>query len=175
MRRTALALMPAACAIMSAVQCVVSPGGSASVSATTRSVTSGPSGAMRDGRVLSRRGPSKPSLAKRSCQRHTQVFDLPVCRMMSTVPTPSALNRMISARQTCFCRALRSLTSAVNRWRSVGETMKEIPVRIHQTRTRTPRWESQIGPDSYVRRYPLGGSVSDYSCDMTDNTFASVY
>ena len=28
MRRTALALMPAACAIMSAVQCVVSPGGS---------------------------------------------------------------------------------------------------------------------------------------------------
>jgi hypothetical protein len=29
MRRTALALMPAAFAIMSAVQCVVSPGGSA--------------------------------------------------------------------------------------------------------------------------------------------------
>jgi hypothetical protein len=30
---------------------------------------------------------------KRSCQRHTQVFDLPVRRMISLVPTPSALNR----------------------------------------------------------------------------------
>ena len=25
---------------------------------------------------------------KRSCQRQTQVFDLPVCRMISLVPTP---------------------------------------------------------------------------------------
>jgi|GEM_PF-3987777 hypothetical protein len=77
MRLTALALMPAAVAIMSAVQCVVSPGGSASVRATTRSATSGPSRIMRDGRVLSRKRPSTPSVAKRSCQRHTQVFDLP--------------------------------------------------------------------------------------------------
>ena len=103
MRRTALALMPAAFAIMSAVQCVVSPGGSASVSATTRSATSGPSGGMREGRVLSRSSPSTPSAAKRSCQRQTQVFDLPVRRMISIVPTPSALNSTISARQTCFC------------------------------------------------------------------------
>lgn len=43
--------------IMSAVQCVVSPGGSARVSATTRSAISGPSGAMREGRVLSRSSP----------------------------------------------------------------------------------------------------------------------
>ncbi|GLS31398.1 transposase [Mesorhizobium albiziae] len=54
--------------------------------------------AMREGRVLSRNSPSKPSAAKRSCQRHTQVLDLPVCRMISTVPTPSLLNRIISAR-----------------------------------------------------------------------------
>ena len=46
---------------------------------------------------------------KRSCQRQTQVFDLPVRRMISFVPTPSALKRTISARQTCFCGALRSL------------------------------------------------------------------
>ena len=44
MRRTALALMPLARAIRSAVQWVVSTGGSASVSATTRAATSGPSG-----------------------------------------------------------------------------------------------------------------------------------
>ena len=30
---------------------------------------------------------------KRSCQRQTQVFDLPVRRMISLVPTPSALSR----------------------------------------------------------------------------------
>ena len=88
MRRTALALMPTACAIISAVQWVVSPGGSSSVSATTRSATSGPSGGMREGRVLSRNSPSTPSSAKRCCQRQTQVFDLPVRRMISIVPTP---------------------------------------------------------------------------------------
>ena len=26
---------------------------------------------------------------KRSCQRHTQVFDLPVCRIIAAVPAPS--------------------------------------------------------------------------------------
>lgn len=75
----------------------------------------------REGRVLSRNSPSKPSVAKRSCQRHTQVFDLPVCRTISTVPVPLTLSRMISARQTCFCGVLRSRMSAVSRWRSVGE------------------------------------------------------
>jgi hypothetical protein len=42
------------------VQWVVSPAGSVSVSATTRSATSGPSGGTRDGRVLSRSSPSTP-------------------------------------------------------------------------------------------------------------------
>ena len=35
---------------------------------------------------------------KRSCQRQTQVFDLPVSRMISLVPMPWALNSTISAR-----------------------------------------------------------------------------
>ncbi len=48
----------------------------------------------------------------RSCQRQTQVFDLPVRRMISFVPIPSALSRTISARHACFCAALRSLTRA---------------------------------------------------------------
>ena len=52
---------------------------------------------------------------KRSCQRQTQVFDLPVRRMISLVPTPSALNRTISARQTCLCGVLRSRASAFRR------------------------------------------------------------
>ena len=49
------------------------------------------------------RRPSMPSFMNRSCQRQTQVaHDL-------VVPTPSALERMIAARQACFCEALRSL------------------------------------------------------------------
>src|SRR6476659_3398788 len=118
MRRTALALMPLARAIRSAVQWVVSTGGSASVSATTRAATSGPSGGMREGRVLSCRRPAMPSFMNRSCQRQTQVFDLPVRRMISLVPTPSALERMIAARQACFCEALRSLVIASSRPRT---------------------------------------------------------
>jgi hypothetical protein len=43
---------------------------------------------------------------KRSCQRQTQVFDLPVRRMISLVPTPSALNRTISARLAAVKREL---------------------------------------------------------------------
>ena len=43
-------------------------------------------------------------LQNRSCQRQTQVFDLPVRRMISLVPTPSALERMIAARKRVSAR-----------------------------------------------------------------------
>src|ERR1019366_10315121 len=118
-----------------------SAGGSLWVSVTTRSVTLGPSGWMREGRVLSRRRPSYPSCMKRSCQRQTQVFDFPVRRMISLVPIPSALNSTISARQTCLCGALRSRASAFRRRRSEGLRVMEIPVRMRQTRMHTVRWE----------------------------------
>ena len=72
------------------------------VSATTRSLTEGSSFAMREGRVLSRKRPSTPSTAKRSCQRQTHVLDLPVSRMIALVPTPAALSSTICARHTCF-------------------------------------------------------------------------
>jgi hypothetical protein len=49
---------------------------------------------MRVGRVLSRRRPSRPASAKRSCQRQTQVFDLAVRRMISFVPSPSAVRKL---------------------------------------------------------------------------------
>jgi hypothetical protein len=38
-----------------------------------------------------------PASAKRSCQRHTQVFDVPDRRMISTVPTPAAESRQTRA------------------------------------------------------------------------------
>ena len=71
MRSTELTLMPVAAAMAVAVQCV-SVGESVRVSATTRSPTSGFSGAMRDGRLLSRSSPVVPSAMNRSCQRHTE-------------------------------------------------------------------------------------------------------
>jgi hypothetical protein len=102
MRWTEETLTPTALAIAAPVQWVASCGGSVAVRATTLSMTSWPSGGTRGGRVLSRNRPSTPSAAKRSCQRQTQVFDLPVRRMISTVPRPSAVNSTISARQACF-------------------------------------------------------------------------
>jgi len=104
-----------------------------------------PSGLIREGRVLSRSRQSKPSLMDRSCQRQTQVLDLPLRRMISFVPTPSALNRTISARQTCFCEALRFLMTAWTRRRSAGEPEMDFPVRIAQTRMRREKLESQKG------------------------------
>jgi hypothetical protein len=102
MRCTELTLMPTASAIAALVQCDASCGGSSMVNATTRSLTEGSSFAMREGRVLSRKRPSTPSTAKRSCQRQTQVLDLPVSRMIALVPTPAALSSTICARHTCF-------------------------------------------------------------------------
>ena len=57
-----------------------------------------PERGTRDGRVLSHTSPSTPASAQRSCQRQTQVFDVPVRRMISTVPRPSADRSTIFAR-----------------------------------------------------------------------------
>jgi hypothetical protein len=134
MRCTEVTLTPTAFAVAAPVQWVASPGGASIVRATTRSAIEGSSLGTRERRVLSRRRPSKPSAAKRSCQRHTQVLDLPVSRMIAFVPAPSALNSTIRPRQTCFCGALRSLTRSSSRRRSERVTEKEMPVRDYQTR-----------------------------------------
>ena len=78
--------MPIDFAIASAVQWVVSPGGSANVSFRMRSATSAPSGLMREGRVLLRSRPNTPSAMNRSCQRQTAVLATPASRMIAFVP-----------------------------------------------------------------------------------------
>ena len=143
-------------AIMAPVQWVALRGGSVSVRATTRSAMLAARGGTRDGRVLSRRRPSIPSSAKRSCQRQTQVFDLCVWRMISTVPQPSADKSTIAARQTCFCGALRLPTIAFRRRRSGGVSVIEIPGRMPKTCMRQPPGESP--PDLPVRFNPLSCS-----------------
>ena len=59
-----------------------------------------------------------PSFMNRSCQRQTQVFDLPVRRMISLVPTPSALERMIAAPPSVF---LRGVTVPGDRFKSAAD------------------------------------------------------
>jgi hypothetical protein len=66
----------------------------------------------------------------------TQVLDEPVRRMISWVPTPSALKSTRSARHTCFCEALRFLVLALSGRRSGPVILMEIPARMRQTRTR---------------------------------------
>jgi hypothetical protein len=63
----------------------------------------------------------------RACHLHTTGFDLPERRMISAVPQPSAVARMMLARHTCFCGALRSETIASSRWRSARVTFTTIP------------------------------------------------
>jgi hypothetical protein len=67
MRCTEETLIRTNAAIAAAVQCVVSPGGSLWVSATTRSPIAGGSGGTREGRVLSCNRPSTPACIHRSC------------------------------------------------------------------------------------------------------------
>ena len=99
----------------------------------------------RDGRVLSRSSPSTPACMNRSCQRHTQVLLLTVRRMISTVPRPSAVNRMIVARQTCFCGLLRLAATASRRARSAALASTTTCLRMPQTRTRREPGESSFG------------------------------
>ena len=149
MRWTELTLISTALAMAAAVQWVVSPSGGPPVRSITRAITARSSGGLRDGRVLSRNRPSTPARLKRSCQRHTTDLLLPVCRMISAVPKPSAVSRTIRARQTCFCGLFRLATIAVSRRRSAALTFTTIPVRILKTRIAASRWESQR--DSFVR------------------------
>src|SRR5665213_542522 len=141
MRCTLRWLTPAAFAIARPVQCVLSPGGSASVISTTRSTAAGVSAGLPPGRVASCSNPSTPSAMKRACQRQIVGLPLPVCRWIAIVPTPAALSRTIRARQTCFCALFPDPITASSRSRSPGPS-----------RTSTP---ALIQPDSHIRE-PTG-------------------
>jgi len=86
MRCTELTLIPAALAMAAPVQWVASPGGGPAVRSITRAITSGDTGGLREGRVLSRSSPATPACIKRSCQRQTTDLLLPVRRMSPAVP-----------------------------------------------------------------------------------------
>jgi hypothetical protein len=85
-----------------------------------RSATPGPKGGMRDGRILSHHSPAMPSAPNRSCQRQMTVLAFSIRRMISVVPWPSAVNRTIFARQTCFWGLFRLATTGSNARRSAA-------------------------------------------------------
>jgi hypothetical protein len=104
--------MPTASAIVVRLQCVALGGVSCTVFVITFNRTSRGSSGTREGRVLSRLSPGTPSSRYRSCQRQTVGFDMPVRRMISTVPRPSAVASTISARQTSLRGVLRLISRA---------------------------------------------------------------
>src|SRR6516225_4126363 len=112
MRCTDRKLTPAAFARIRPVQWVASPGGGPSAKSITRCTVAAGSGGLPGLRVLSRVSPSTPSAMNRSCQRQTTGLALPDRRMISVVPQPSAVARMILARQTCFCRSVQRILEA---------------------------------------------------------------
>jgi hypothetical protein len=70
---------------------------------------------------------------------------LPTARMIAIVPRPSALNRTIRARHTCFYGLLRSPTIDCKRPRSAGVTSMLIPLRMSQNRTADAAGQQQYG------------------------------
>jgi hypothetical protein len=163
-------LIPLASAMARPVQCVASPGGSPWVSSTTRSTLAAGKGGVPGGRVRSRRSPSTPSFMNRSCQRHTQSLETPARRMIALVPSPSAVARMILARQTCFCGRLRSATTASRRARSAAETSTVIPSRIltisgQKDRMGTIRlgWSTRLARISHQCRGGRAGSATEFN------------
>ena len=85
-------------AIIRPVQWVVSAGGSAQVSATTRCTTASGVGGLPGFLVLSCNSPSTPASAKRCCQRHTAGRLIPARRAIAATSSRSAEARMIRAR-----------------------------------------------------------------------------
>jgi hypothetical protein len=71
----------------------------------TRCTVSVDNGGLPGLRVLSRNSPLTPSAKNRACQIETAGLALPERRMISAMPQPSAMARMILARQTSLWRA----------------------------------------------------------------------
>jgi hypothetical protein len=120
-------LTPAAFASVRPVQWFASPGAGPSARSTTRCTVPGGNGSLPGMRVLSRVSPATPSGIKRACHVHTTGFDLSERRMISAVPQPAAVARIILARHTCVCCALRSETIASSRRPSSRAAFTTIP------------------------------------------------
>jgi hypothetical protein len=127
-RCTELTLIPTAFAIAEPVQWLAAGGGPASVMAT--------SGDARRPRLNPAKAPPRHGPRNRSCQRPITGLALPIGCMISAMPQPSAVRRMIFAPQKCFCRAV-----AVRRHRfkhvAAGSAQSDVPSLVHSSDSRT--------------------------------------
>jgi hypothetical protein len=89
-------------------------------STTRRTVATG-SGGLPGLRTRVR--PATPSAMNRACHRHTTGLALPDRRMISAVPQPSAVARMILARQTCL---LRRVAVTDNRLKPTATSRRDV-------------------------------------------------
>ena len=80
--------------------------------------------------------------------------------MIPFVPTPSAVNSTISARQTCFCGALRSCTTALSRRISADETERDFPARIAHSACRARIGNPSQDSGNGARFDPLTGAFN---------------
>ena len=81
------------------------------------------------------REPSTPSAMKRACQRHTTGLALPDRRMISDVPQPSAVARMILARKDWIeAEPVRPLHQDHARYAAYGvpHSMRDDPLTLGQ-------------------------------------------
>ena len=115
MRCTELVLMEQAADTAAAVQCVVSPGGSVNVRATTRSMTASSSGGMREGRVLSTSSPSAPAF-------HEALLPAPDAGLGRASGTPDLVRANAVRRQQDNLHAPDVLLWAVAIRRDLNET-----------------------------------------------------
>src|SRR6516164_2162068 len=184
MRWTELTLIAAVLAMAVPVQCVAFDGGPAKVKLTTRSTISGAKGGMRDGRVLSCHRPATPLSPNRSCHRQMTVLAFPVRRMISVVPWPSAVSKMILALQTCFCGLFRLVTTASNTERLAAFSVIWALSCIPQTRiaesagesskeSKCQTWSTRSSPGVSERevervRYRLGHAGNNGVHDIDD-------
>ena len=130
-----------------AVQWVASYGGGCQRQRDDLGDRSGGSGALpRRPRLVAQQTRRRPRRMKRSCQRQTQVFDLPVSAMIADGAETVGAQQHDPRPPDVL---LRALAIRDDRLQVAGgradETVKDIPVRMRQTRTHCDNRESQIG------------------------------
>jgi hypothetical protein len=109
---------------------------------------------------------SQPACMKRSCQRHTQVFDLSVRRMISIGTDAVDAQQDDLSLPDVLMRALRSHASVAKRRRSAGLRVMQIPFASPRHARNEPAgkpcWDSNVRFDPLAARERTARLRADY-------------
>ena len=103
--------------------------------------------------------PFNSLLGIRSYQRQMVGFETPTRCMISQVPCPSALPRLICAHQTCFCFAFPSWTTAARRRRSSALTWIN-PLGTMKKSLHQPMQGTAPAAFNFILQYLIGNGKS---------------